>query len=149
MANDPPALQFTFGMSAPLTNATRVVDAINLMAAHPTFASNVTVNQLVPIPPGCEEQARQIVEQLTHLPPAVVDSRPPNEIAAALARRARRGYLLSAALFVVGLVLLVLGNSHGAAYGVTGFLMWCAVPLLLIWAIFQSFAARKQRRKSA
>lgn len=59
---DAERLVFVIGLSKTATNITRAIDTINLVTLHPSFASQYTARQEIPIPPDKSDEARELLK---------------------------------------------------------------------------------------
>jgi hypothetical protein len=139
LPGDPPMLEVIIGLSKSAARTAAVIDSINIAALTPTYTSGMKARQVIPIPFGCETQAREIVNALIQPPPSHAPAHPriipphvstpppahvskpsaPPPTAPTLHRRAHRWWRIAAAVFVLGLLcfLLIIPLDYRRAAG--------------------------------
>jgi hypothetical protein len=71
----PGLLEFVIGMSTGARRATAAINAVTMLAASPAYASSQSARQGIPIPPGEEARAAEILAILQTPAPATVQAK--------------------------------------------------------------------------
>jgi hypothetical protein len=63
----PATIEIVVGLNKVARNASRVIDTVNTLALHPTYSAGKSDTQRIPVPPGGEATARELVRKINEL----------------------------------------------------------------------------------